>query len=87
MSDKIHRDHLSLKIKNTTRCIKMKEQKLSFKDCKVKVSQFSLEGLFINTYDSIKQAEFETGYSRKSISKMINGKTKSCGGFIWKREE
>ena len=34
---------------------------------------------------SIKQAEIETGVKRKNISKMINGKVNSTGGYIWKR--
>lgn len=87
MSNPKNREHLSNVIKNTSRCVKMRENKLSFKECKVRVSQFSFEGNLIKIYASLKQAEIETGCSRKSISKMINGKTKSCGGFIWKREE
>jgi len=86
MEDKKRREHLSKVIKDTDRCVKMRNNKLSFKDCKVKVSQFTFEGQFIKTYDSLKQAEIETGCSRKTISKAINGKTKSSGGFIWKRE-
>lgn len=86
MKDAKRREHLSNVIKNNNRCLKMRENKLSFKECKVKVAQFTFEGEFIKTYDSLKQAEIETGCSRKSISKMINGKTKSCGGFIWKRK-
>jgi group I intron endonuclease len=86
MEDKKRRQHLSEVIKNTDRCVKMRESKLSFKDCKVKVSQFTFGGDFIKTYDSLKQAEIETGCSRKTISKAINGKVKSSGGFIWKRE-
>jgi group I intron endonuclease len=85
MSNPKHREHLLNVIKNNSRCVKMRENKLSFKDCRVKVSQFSFEGELINSYDSLKHAEIETGCSRKSISSMINGKSKSCGGFIWKR--
>jgi hypothetical protein len=40
---------------------------------------------FIKNYESIKQAEIETGINRKNISKMINGKVNSTGGYIWKR--
>jgi group I intron endonuclease len=70
---------------NTNRCKMLKEQKLSFKDLKVKVSQHSMNNEFIKNYESIKQAEIETGINRKNISKMINGKVNSTGGYIWKR--
>ena len=67
------------------RCKTLKEQKLSFKDLKVKIAQFSMDNVFINKYDSIKEAQIATGVNRKNISKMINGKHKSSGGFIWKK--
>jgi group I intron endonuclease len=70
---------------NTERCKTLKEKKISFKDLKVKVAQFTMENVFIKSYDSIKQAEIETGINRKNISKMINGKCLSSGGFIWKK--
>lgn len=38
-----------------------------------------------NPYLSIKQAEIETSVKAKNISKMINGKINSTGGYIWKR--
>lgn len=63
----------------------MKENKLSFKDLTVEVSQYTLDGIFINKYNSIKQAEIETCVSAKTISKVINYKQKTSGGFIWKR--
>jgi len=72
-------------ILNTDRCKMLKEKKLSFKDLKVKVSQYSMDNEFIKSYESIKQAEIETGVKRKNISKMINGKVNSTGGYIWKR--
>ena len=67
------------------RCKKLKEQKLSFKDLKVKVSQYTINEEFIKSYESLKQAEIETGINRKNISKMINGKINTSGGYIWKR--
>jgi len=70
---------------NTDRCKTLKEQKLCFKDLKVKVSQYSMNNEFIKSYESIKQAEIETNVKAKNISKMINGKIKSTGGYIWKR--
>ena len=44
-----------------------------------------MDNEFIKSYESIKQAEIETGIKRKNISKMINGKVNSTGGYIWKR--
>jgi hypothetical protein len=67
------------------RCKKLKEQKLSFKDLKDKVSQYTINEEFIKSYESLKQAEIETGINRKNISKMINGKINTSGGYIWKR--
>jgi group I intron endonuclease len=70
---------------NTDRCKKLKEEKLSFKELKVKVSQYSMDHKFIKSYESLTQAEIETGINRKNISKMINGKINSTGGYVWKR--
>ena len=70
---------------NTDRCKNLQENKLSFKELKVEVAQFSMDNIFINKYDSIKSAEENTGVNHKNISKAINHKCKSSGGFIWKR--
>lgn len=50
----------------------------------VKISQYSLDGTFIKSYPSIKIACDEVGTT--SIWKAVNGKSKTSGGFIWKRE-
>lgn len=34
------------------------------------------------TYPSIKEAMYKTGF--KNISKVCNGKFKTCGGFHWR---
>jgi group I intron endonuclease len=49
-----------------------------------KVSQYSLTGDFIKSYDSIKIAAEETNGSRKSINSVVVGWSKTSGGFIWK---
>ena len=41
----------------------------------------------INIYNSVADAEKETGFKNQSISKAILGINKTCGGFLWKREE
>lgn len=50
----------------------------------VKISQYSLDGTFIKSYPSIKIACDELGTT--SIWKAVNGKSKTAGGFIWKRD-
>lgn len=51
---------------------------------KRKVSQYSLDGIFIRTYPSIKDAEFSLNITHSSISKCCKGKRKTDHGFIWK---
>ena len=38
----------------------------------------------LHCYESAKNAELETGISRKTISRVCNGKSKSAGGYKWK---
>lgn len=49
-----------------------------------KVSQYTLDGEFIKTYDSIKIAAESITGSRKSINSVVVGRSKTSGGFIWK---
>lgn len=49
-----------------------------------KVSQYSLNGKHIATYDSISEASEKTGINRVSIRRCIGGSYKKAGGFIWK---
>ena len=85
MNLKETKEKITNSVLNTERCKSLKENKLSFKDLTVEVSQYTLDGIFINKYNSIKQAEIETCVSAKTISKVINYKQKTSGGFIWKR--
>lgn len=48
------------------------------------VSQFSMEGKFLNKFDSIKIAGQNTGTVPSSISECCNGKLKSSNNFQWK---
>lgn len=50
----------------------------------VKVSQYSKDGSFIASYSSIIEAERVTGVHNPNITKVLKGKRKSAGGFIWK---
>lgn len=49
-----------------------------------KISQYSLTGDFIKSYDSIKIAALETNGSFKSIGHTVRGRSKTSGGFLWK---
>lgn len=51
---------------------------------KKKVHQYTLNGDYLHTYDSIIDASYSTGASDRHISCVCKGKRKSCGGFIWK---
>jgi hypothetical protein len=50
--------------------------------CK-KVSQYSLDGKFIATHQSVKSAAQETWIPSSQISGCFSGKRSSAGGFIW----
>lgn len=49
----------------------------------VPVSQYTLQGKFIKTYPSIKEACKAVGISKSCICSCCRGKAKSAGGFIW----
>lgn len=51
----------------------------------INVEQWSLDGNYIKTYPSIKQAVIETGCN--DISKCCRGKYKQSGGFVWKYKD
>ena len=51
-----------------------------------KVVQLDLNNNVLNEFESIRQAERETGAPRTSISSCCNGKTKSAGGFKWRKK-
>ena len=46
------------------------------------VSQYSLDGKFIRSFDSIACAYRATGI--RHISEVVNGKRKQSNGYIWK---
>lgn len=85
MNVKETKEKITKSVLNTERCKFLRENKLSFKDLTVQVSQYTIDGIFIDKYDSIKKAEEKTGIKAKSISKTINNKQKTAGGFIWKK--
>lgn len=58
-------------------------KEISIKPYKRKINQITLDGVFINTYSSIRDAERITGISRYGISDVLRGKSKTSGGFKW----
>lgn len=51
------------------------------------VLQYSLEGVFIAEFNSIKEAAEKTNTNYSSLGMACNGKRKTAGGFIWKFKE
>jgi hypothetical protein len=49
-----------------------------------KVDAYSVEGEFLQTFDSIKEASESIGRNSAGIHNCIKGRSKTCGGFIWK---
>lgn len=54
--------------------------------CK-KVEQYTLNGEYIRTFDSLKEAFLATGAQIGAIGHVCKGLAKSSGGFIWKYAE
>ena len=54
--------------------------------CFKKVIQLDLNDNVLNEFESMRQAERETGVSVGNISSCCNGKTKSAGGYKWRRK-
>jgi group I intron endonuclease len=52
-----------------------------------KVSQYTKEGQFIASFDSIVEAGEKTNVTRGNVQACVSGRTKTAGGFIWKYEE
>lgn len=48
------------------------------------ISQYSKDGRFINTYNSIMEAERDNNISNSHISECCRGLRKTAGGFIWR---
>ena len=48
------------------------------------VMQFDLEGNYIATYESAKQAEEITGVKRCTISNVLCGRRNKAGGYVWR---
>lgn len=50
----------------------------------VKVNQYSKDGVYIATYNSIDEARGKLGLCSGDICRCCKGIRKTCGGFVWK---
>ena len=48
------------------------------------VNQYSLDGKFIASFVSAREADKSTGISYKNISSVVTGKQTTAGGYIWR---
>jgi hypothetical protein len=57
------------------------------RECKksIPISQFTLSGVWLKDWWGARCVEQETGIHGSRISKCINGKRNSAGGFIWRK--
>jgi hypothetical protein len=56
-------------------------------DNRKRIFQFSLDGEYIKTFDSVKEASKELNIGSSGIENCARGKSKSSGGFNWKYEK
>lgn len=48
------------------------------------VEQWTLDGVYVKTFDSIVEAARATGISKENISAVVRGCHRIAGGFTWK---
>ena len=49
-----------------------------------KVQQYTIEGEFINEFNSVSEASKITGCNKSSIAKVIRFERKTAGGYLWR---
>lgn len=52
-----------------------------------RICQYDKSGTFMKEYPSAAEASRQTGVGSSNITSVLRGKTKTAGGFIWKRKE
>lgn len=63
----------------------LKTLKKEIEKSKIKILQYSADGEYISTYNSMREAALKTNISHANISRCCNGKYKHAGGFIFKK--
>ena len=51
------------------------------------VEQYSLDGVFVGSFASAREAEKATGVGYRQISAVVTGKQKTTGGYIWRYKD
>lgn len=70
---------------NNTRGVQSKEGRRKSSKFRMKpVSQFSLDGKLLNSFDGIRLAEEKTGVGNQNICKCCQHKASTAGGYIWR---
>lgn len=67
----------------STEC-KVRLDKINAQKRQRAIKQFSLNGDFINRWDSARCVQNETGFFESNINKCCNGKIRSYKGYIWR---
>jgi group I intron endonuclease len=62
------------------------KKKIADAHCK-SIIQYDKEGKIIKKFNSMKEATIELNLPKGGISNVVHGKSKTCGGFIWKFDE
>lgn len=57
------------------------------KECSKRVKQYTLDGEYIKTYNSIIEASKQLKIHKSNISKVCKNKMRTTGGYIWKYDE
>ena len=87
MSSQEVRNKIKEGYNNSDIFINLKREKGKRGFAKIKVMKYDLYNNYINTYESIADAAKSNNIDYRTISKNINGKLKTGGGFIWKKIE
>lgn len=73
--------------KIVTRRSKYKKRKTNKVRNRKIVEQYTMDGVQVGEYSSITEAAEKNEISRKNISNMLIGKSKSAGGYLWKYKD
>lgn len=82
-----NRDYGGSKNKRFTNELKKQLSKIHTDLQVSEIEQFTLDGSFVKTWKSIKEASRELKIDRGRISKALHGHIKQAGGYIWKLKE
>lgn len=66
---------------------KEKTLKSVIKKCSKPIIQYTLDGVFVAEYESIMEAERQTGIKSTNISSCCKNKRNKAGGYVWRYKE